>query len=213
MDMKFRKSLLRISNQLSRQDLELLKFFCENDVPRARMERVRSGTDLFNALEERGKLSARNLSFLVNILGSINRGQLIDSCLRDEGFVIPPSTLQVAGTRGPVGGQNLQYMFTECLVKIAQGLQSKEVNDLVYIFQPNLQVSPDSVFSATHLFTLLQQRQILTPRDMRTLHDGLCQVNRNDLANLINEFLEKTGQPQYRSNGQGKFIACLCVVC
>lgn len=169
-------------------------------MPRSKMERVRSGTDLFNALEERGRLSSKNLGFLVQVLTAINRAQLVNVCLRDEGFVIPPSTLQVAGQISP---QILQFMFRECLVKIAMGLQSTEINDLVFVFQPKLQVSPDTVFSATNLFTLLMQRQILTTSDLRTLHDSLCQLQRFDLVRLINEFLAKTGQQPYGTNGQG----------
>ena len=199
-NMKFRKALLRISNQLSRQDLDCIKFMCEDDVPRSKMKCVRSGTDLFNALEEHDRLSSKNLGFLVQVLTAINRAQLVNICLRDEGFVIPPSTLQVTGQISP---QILQFMFRECLVKIAMGLQSTEINDLVFVFQPKLQVSPNTVFSATNLFTLLMQRQILTTSDLRALHDSLCQFQRFDLVRLINEFLAKTGQQPYDTNGQG----------
>lgn len=204
--MKFRKSLLGISNQLSRQDLELLKFLCENDVPRARMERVMSGTDLFNALEERGKLSVKNLGFLVEALKSIGRMKLVETYLRNEGFVITPSSLAFtgAGPGAPVSNQTLQYLFRECLVKVAQGLVSTEVNSLVYVYQPKLQVSPDTVFSATQLFTLLQQRQIVTTKDMRLLYDGLCQVHRYDLAALVNEYMVRTGQRGYQGEQQGE---------
>ena len=179
-------------------------------MPRSKMERVRSGTDLFNALEERGKLSSKNLGFLVQILTAINRSKLI----KDEGFVIPPSTLQVAGARGQISQQALQFMFRECLVKIAMGLQSTEINDLVFVFQPKLQVSPDTVFSATNLFTLLMQRQILTTSDLRTLHDSLCQLQRHDLVRLINEFLAKTGQQPYSTVGQGTCVVqYVCLLC
>ncbi len=204
----FRKALLRISSQLSRQDLDYIKFLSEDDVPRSKMERVRSGTDLFNALQERGKLSSKDLGFLVQILRAINRIKLVD-VLKDEGFVIPPSTLQVAGVRGKISPQALQFMFRECLVKIAMGLQSTEISDLVFVFQPKLQVSPDTVFSATNLFTLLMQRQMLTTSDLRVLHDSLCQLQRHDLVRLINEFLAKTGQQPYSTIGQGMLYVCL----
>jgi hypothetical protein len=174
------------------------------------MERVRSGTDLFNALEERGKLSSKNLGFLVQILTAINRIKLVD-VVKDEGFVIPPSTLQVAGARGKISPQALQFMFRECLVKIAMGLQSTEINNLVYMFQPKLQVSPDTVFSATNLFTLMMQRQMLTTFDLRCLYDGLCQLQRHDLMRLINDFLAKTGQQPYSTIGQGMlYVYLLC---
>ena len=202
-NMKYRKSLLGISNQLTRQDLDLLKFMCEQDVPKSRMERVVSGTDLFNALEERGKLSVKNLGYLADILRSIGRSNLVENYLRSDGFVIPPSSLQVLGPGGQTGSQTTLYLFRDCLVRVAQGLTSKEVNDLVFIFQPNLQISPDAVFSATQLFTLLQQRQMLTPRDMRLLYDGLCQVQRYDLASIVNEFAVKTGLRAYQGENQG----------
>ena len=201
--LRFRKALLNISNMLSSQDLELLKFLCEIDVPSARMERVRSGTDLFNALEERGKLAAKNLGFLVDILRSIGRHQLIETHLKNQGFVTTPTSLAFGGPGGKIGGQCLQYLFRECLVKIAQNLTSTEVNDVKYMYGAHLQMSQDRVFSATQLFTLLQQRQLLTPTDMHVLYDGLCHVNRHDLALLVNEFLVKTGQPAFKDDQQG----------
>ena len=201
MSLKFRKALLGISNQLGQRDLDLLKFICEVDVPKARMERVRSGTDLFNALEERGKLSSTNLGFLNDILNSIGRGKLIDTYLKSEGFVITPTSLHVAGAGASTGNQ---YLFRNYLAKIAQELQSTQVNSLVYLFQTHLQISPDTVYSATQLFTLLHQRQIVTPKDMRTLYDGLLQINRNDLAILINDYMTKTGQCPYQGETQGE---------
>lgn len=205
MSLKFRKSLLGISNQLGQRDLDLLKFICEVDVPKARMERVRSGTELFQALEERGKLSPSNLGFLVDILNSIGRGKLIDTYLRSEGFTIPPTSLFVADTGGAsMRNQTLQYQFRNCLAKIAQELQSTQVNNLVYLLQTHLQVSPDTVYSATQLFTLLHQRQVVTPKDMRTLYDSLLQINRNDLALLVNDYMMKTGQSPYQGETQGQ---------
>ena len=169
------------------------------------MERVRSGTDLFNTLEEHGKLSSKNLGFLVDILNSIGRGKLIDTYLRSEGFVILPTSLHAAGAGASMGNQTLHYLFRDSLAKIAQELQSTQVSSLVFLFQTHLQVSPDTVYSATQLFALLHQCQIVTPKDMRTLYDGLLQINRNNLAALVNDYMTKTTKGRHKVSENSVF--------
>ncbi len=203
MDLKrkvdFRRCLNRIANHLSRQNFDDLRFMCKDVVPVARMERVRSPIDLFQALEERGKLSADQLDYLADVLVSVGCGRLLKE-LADSGFPVT-----ITGQGGAVnglgrgeGGKTMEFQFTQCLVQIAQQLQSREIETLSFTWsEALLGLSADKVFSATQLFQLLQQRQIITPTNLRPLYDELHEVGRSDLAGKINDYLEATGQRRY----------------
>ena len=53
----FRRCLNHISQNLSRQQFDEMKFMCKDVIPYAKMEKVHVGIDLFQALEERGRLT------------------------------------------------------------------------------------------------------------------------------------------------------------
>ena len=159
-----------------------------------------------------------NMEFFIKVLGTIGSPKLLDELVR-EGF-LPQNVVrqQLAGSNQALVPQDNQsresaseYPLTECLMKIAHGLTSPEVNRLAFIWsEPLLSMSADKIYSSTHLFQLLQQRQIITPKNVRPLYDGLHDIGRSDLAQLINLYLGKTGQERYdvadvgsRPAGQG----------
>ena len=199
---RFRRALNRIGNHLSRQNFDDLKFVCKDVVPVARMERVRVATDLFQALEERGKLAVDDLEFLTQVLSTVGCGRLLSE-LEGEGFIAPRppsnSAVQVVQLPGqPVLAKSKDYLFNEYLLKIGQGMSSKDVEMLSYTWSDSLLgMSSDRVFSANQLLQLLQQRQIITPDDLHALYDELHQIGRSDLAQKINEYCQRTNQAPY----------------
>ena len=108
----FNASLQQISQKLSDDDIEYLKFLCEWVIPQSsrRMESVRSGVDLFQLLKDEGKLPPQNLAFLRWILTSIRRGTLLD------GWSVAEAELPAANQL------SVPQRFSECLVQIAQSL-------------------------------------------------------------------------------------------
>ena len=206
--MEFRRCLNRLSNQLSRQNLDDMKFVCKDHVPVARMERVRSSLDIFQALEERGKLSPTNTTFLVKVLVSIERSNLVSELIL-AGFALPdapqgtqaPPPLQggvrTQPLRPPPGqGPSRELLFNEMLLKIAQNLSGRDVEALTFTLCDSLLgMSADRVSSATQLFQLLQQRQIVTPTNLQALYNELENVGRSDLCKRINNYLTEVGHP------------------
>jgi hypothetical protein len=208
--MEFRRCLNRLSNQLSRQNLEDMKFVCKDHVPVARMERVRSSLDIFQALEERGKLSSTDTAFLVKVLVSIERSNLVselisagfahqDALQRNQASAAPAPPLQ-GGIRtqqhpGPPV-QSRELLFNEMLLKIAQNLSARDIEALTFTLCDSLLgMNADRVSSATQLFQLLQQRQIVTPTNLQALYNELENINRRDLSEKINKYLAEIGQP------------------
>ena len=182
-DLQFRTQLYRLGEQLTRQDLDSLTFLCRDIIPVARMERVRSPTDLWQALSERGKLSKHDLSYLTSLLNSIDKVNLLEG-LQEHGF--PTGSLQ----------RDAEYKFKEDLLKVALSLTATEVKELSYLFQAWVQINPDKMFSATQMFQVLLQRQIISPSNIEPLFEGLENIGRSDITKYIACYLPR---PQVHS--------------
>ena len=203
--MKFNSCLQQISRELSSDELEYLKFLCECVIPDSSraIERVDSGVDLFSFLTEKSKLSSKNLVFLTSILTSIGRECLLNVCTGFSSSAVTVSTPQ----------PQRDYMFAECLVKIAQSLVSKDMGELLYLLGPKFKVPvpTDRIASPTKLFLELKKQLLLSETKTYILQDALRQIGRLDLANRIDDFLKVTGQ-RPSSNEQGWFNRLLLFV-
>ena len=175
-EFEYRALLYRVGKNLSRHDLEGLTFMCRDIIPVARMERVRSATDLWQALTEKGKLTKNDLSYISLLMSSIGRENLL-SGFQAQGCLILATV------------KNFDYLFQESLLKVANNLSSTEVKELTYLFQENIRLNSDKVFSATQLFQVLLQRQIISPTNLEPLFDGLVDIRRSDLTNYISHYL------------------------
>lgn len=205
---RFRRVLNRIGNHLSRQNFEDLKFVCKDVVAVARMERVRCVLDLFQALEERGRLAVNDLEFLAQALETVGCARLLSE-LENEGFQVPrqqvDSALQPYVPRQAMPKKSKGYLFTECLLQISQGLSSRDVETLSFTWSDSLLgMSVDRVFSAHQLLQVLQQRQIIAPDDLKALYEELHVIGRSDLAQKINEYRQKINQLPYNEEQPGK---------
>ena len=72
----YRTFLLDLSSKLLIDDLEKLKFACKDAVPYGKMEEVTTGFKFFDLLEQNGKISPQNLTFLENMMKAIRRADL-----------------------------------------------------------------------------------------------------------------------------------------
>lgn len=194
--LNFRRLLFRLGEKLSRQDLDSLIFLCKGTkvVRAARMEKVTSATELFQALSERGKLAVDDLSYLAQILTSIGKENLL-------------SDFVAAGysSLGSRQSSDINYMFQECLLKIALDLPSMDLQRMVFILESSTgQISSERIFSATHLFEILQQRQSITTTDLRVLYDALLEIGRKDLSFHIQSYMQRANLGSYLSTDNGE---------
>ncbi|XP_068721444.1 uncharacterized protein [Montipora capricornis] len=72
----YRKFLLDLSAELSSNDLEELKFASSDLIPRRKTEDVARGFELFDLLEQDGRITRENLSLLKKMLEAIRRADL-----------------------------------------------------------------------------------------------------------------------------------------
>lgn len=74
---QFKLVLLEISKQLSKEELEQMKFLSGDFIFKKDMEKVDTGFRLFQFLMERGKLGEDNTDFLCEMLQHIHRLDLM----------------------------------------------------------------------------------------------------------------------------------------
>ena len=84
-DSNFRSLLLQLSDNLTRKELQALKFLCGDVVPRDKLEKINHGFELFETLENLKKLSVTDRDFLASKLIAVNRTDLRNQLLEIEG--------------------------------------------------------------------------------------------------------------------------------
>ena len=72
----FRILLFDFSQELTRQDVEKMKYLALDFIPRGRAEDIQNGLHLFDALERNSRISPQNLDLLKEMLVKIGREDL-----------------------------------------------------------------------------------------------------------------------------------------
>ena len=67
-DLAFRRMLVELSQNITEDELEAMKFMCVDKVPRRTLEKVRLPFKLWDALVERNEIAPGNVEFLKHIL-------------------------------------------------------------------------------------------------------------------------------------------------
>lgn len=85
--------LLDISNELKDDNLKNLTFLCNGVIGKKPLENVKSGTDLFQLLKEKEKITRGDTAFLHYLLLKINRSDLaekVSEFQRKHGYATSP---------------------------------------------------------------------------------------------------------------------------
>lgn len=203
---EFNSRVLDIDKQLTSDDLNYLKFLCEWEMPETagKIENVRSGQDLFKLLTDKGKLSPENHCYLGSLLKSIGREVLVERCIvATIGETEAESAEAKATGAAP---DSVRYIFAQYLVKVAQSLLSRDLNQLKFLLCQKLQVPHHRITSPTELFLELRRQTLLDEYRTKTLQDALCDIKRLDLVHEINKYLEITHQQVYDAMLQEKIM-------
>ena len=73
----FHQTLHELSSHISPDTLDGLKYLCQDALSEAQMNSVKTPLDLLSALEENGKISAGNIEYLVELLKSEGKSELV----------------------------------------------------------------------------------------------------------------------------------------
>lgn len=90
----YRKLLIELSLNLSRNDLEVLKFAAVDFIPRGRTENIGSGLQFFDVLEQDIKIGPRNLSLLQDMFNTIGR---VDLARRIQSYLTTSVAVETDG--------------------------------------------------------------------------------------------------------------------
>ncbi|KAL3993505.1 polymeric immunoglobulin receptor [Sarotherodon galilaeus] len=85
--LRFNSVLLEISNAMSADQLNEMKFLVQQEIGKRNLEKIGSGRELFQLFRERGKLAEDNTAFLSELLKEIKRQDLSDKI---DNFNIQP---------------------------------------------------------------------------------------------------------------------------
>jgi len=76
--LNYKRAMIDVNNQLGRRDLESLKFLCSDFFPVSKMERLRSGLDIVQSLQQMCLISPPdNVYFLAELLWLVGRVDLL----------------------------------------------------------------------------------------------------------------------------------------
>lgn len=94
----FQSLLIELSTKLDKKDLDVIKFSCRQIIPAGRLEEVDTPLQLWVLLSERAYLSRENTQFLIELIESSGRLDLIQiiqeynkRILKNDQNSIPPS--------------------------------------------------------------------------------------------------------------------------
>ncbi len=219
---QFRMSLKQLGDRLGHSDLQSMKVLSAYYVPESKLERVKTVFDLFVLLEERGKLSADDLSFLEELLEE--KQHLIDQ-LYAKGFgqKMRKHLQKVKGYKNgeptPFQGTAPVYIvfsaertamsFKRLLRAVGSQLTKHDISQLIFL-------CPDDVFlagqeeieSGLELFVLLEKRQIISPVNVDFLLRNLESVGRKDLCRMVTMYkssIPVTPRNSFRSSFRDSF--------
>ena len=68
---------MELSDELTTEDIEKLKILCVDLIPRWKAEKVNSGLELFDLLEQDTIICEQNVSFLVEMFNTVRRMDLV----------------------------------------------------------------------------------------------------------------------------------------
>ena len=198
----FRVALKTVSDRLGSDDIETLKYMCEDDVPRSELEKVKSGISLFAALQRRNKISETDTSFLQHLLHSVGKDHLM-KYITDPGFGhgVPHSgqPKPKAGISPPVGvgalAPNVEMEYRKMLASVANDLTNYNFNEMLYISADYFRGVQPRANKPLDFFTILEQRALLSPTNLSTLQALLSEIGRNDLIEKLREFVAITHPP------------------
>ena len=74
---KYRRCLLSLSDQLTMAHLEKLKFLSGDYIPERKAEEIRTGLDLFKALEQENVINTTDVNFLIVVFNDVGRRDLV----------------------------------------------------------------------------------------------------------------------------------------
>ena len=176
---QFVRALKHVGDQLGSDDLATMKLLAGTCIPDSKLERARNVYDFFILLQERGKLSGSDLSFL-------------DQLLEDKPHVIRPLYDLGFGSKS-VSSQaipsecTLGMNFKRLLKTIGWRLTQENIKELKYLCSDG-DATLGGIESGIELLSCLEKRGEIGPMNVGYLTDLLGDIGRKDLCTIVNTY-------------------------
>ena len=202
---KFRMSLKQLGDKLGHADLQSMKVVSGTWIPESKLENVRTVFELFILLEERGKLSPDDLSFLEQLLEE--KVHLVHQ-LYEKGFGQKSrkymSTVSSSGDIQRMLPMHMMFSpeclamsFKRLLKAIGFQLTSHDLEQLKFLSSDEISAGGQvDIESGLDLLVILEKRQVISPLDVRFLEESLENIGRKDLCTILNIYKHSTQAPR-----------------
>ncbi|XP_072036085.1 uncharacterized protein [Amphiura filiformis] len=183
------KALMDISKKLQIVDKKRLIFLCKDHIAHQDLDNIKTGLDLFKALE-RGRHVKKDcdVSLLLEILYAVGRIDLCDGLA--EKMKVPKFTNK---TKKHIS----KYRYL--LLEITMTLADQEVDDMKYMVSELLGCDEDNIEDIFNLLTQLEKNGCISKANVRCLYEDLISHQRlktklKEYEEAIQVELEQVGQ-------------------
>lgn len=208
---QFRTSLKCLGDNLGYSDLQSMKVLAGCFIPESKLEKVKTVFDLFVLVEERGKLSIDDLSFLEELLedkqhlvnqlyakgfGQKGKRYLHKGCVSSKQTMSPISTIPVHML---FSSEHPAMNFRRLLKTVGSQLTEHDISQLLFLCPDDLFLAEhDTIESGLDLLVLLEKRQIVSPLNVSFLLRNLEAIGRKDLCIFVTIYKRSIPQCTYR---------------
>ena len=189
----FHRSLKQLADKLVQSDLLTMKMICSCSacLSESKLEKAHTICDLFALLEEKGKLSIDDISFLEELLA--DKLHLVQQ-LYDKGF---------GGKRNRTLSNQTQH-FVQLLRTVGTQLTSVDLQDLALLYDEEA----EDLKSGMDLLMRLKRRQVITAANVTALKERLEEIGRNDLSVIVSQY-KHLDWKDFTDGGEGKNETCM----
>jgi len=199
---EFRKTLSQLSKHIDSDTLADLKYLSQDVIGAAKMEKVNSPLDFFQALEQCGKISVNDASYLADLLESENKPYLAEKLAPFMGghstntifqesllSLNQPQHLKQSTNFFDVSDSQLST-YRVLLNRISNSLELRQVRTICYLSKEAeyAGVIHRANLSGSMLFNFFEQQVLISPKNLQYLQDMLQNVGRLDLCQWIDQY-------------------------
>ena len=184
-DFSYREQLLRISQQLTAQDIEKILWLLKKVIPLSKAEKISKGYQLFDELEKQRLLGPNNLNVLSNCLSATGRQDLVTTTTAKASTAIAlfsPLSCNTATLVKPAECL-FDFAYRKQLLHISDQLCSEDIAALLWLLKNVIpRATAEKITEGYQLFDELEKRGYLGPSHLSFLQLHLLATNREDLA-------------------------------
>ena len=218
----FHRTMIELAKYITSDVLDNLKYLCQDVVLPSRMERVRKPLDLFQALEECGKISVNDTQYLIDLLEAegkstlarklapFNRGSTTDMFQESLSSYTDIQQQQQTRNEFPNVPEARLNVYRQVLRQISNSLRADELQNLCYISEEarTAGILHRANLNGIALFNFLESKLLISPDNLEYLRERLCTINRLDLRHLVEQYTRSYlgGYPEPSSSWQAPVV-------